>query len=59
MVQVLNVSEDPVPLDPALPAGIVGESPREAIGGHTWSLAVPEITVGPYQALWFVGEERR
>ncbi|MDO5662663.1 MAG: alpha-amylase family protein [Brachybacterium sp.] len=55
MMQVYNMSEHVVQLDPGILSAHVGTQVREAIGGHDWDLAVPMIDVRPYQALWFLG----
>lgn len=54
MLQVLNVSEDPVDLDPTALRDAVGTAPRELLSGHGWDLAVPRVSIAPYQVLWFV-----
>ncbi|WP_238638425.1 alpha-amylase family protein [Dermabacter sp. HSID17554] len=58
MLEVFNMSEYPVPLDPTFLREFVGSTPREAIAGVEWDLDVDQVMIQPYATLWFLGPER-
>ena len=58
MLEVFNMSEYPVPLDPGFLREFVGSTPREAIAGVEWDLEVDQVVIQPYATLWFLGPER-
>lgn len=58
MLEVFNMSEYPVPLDPGFLREFVGATPREAIAGVEWDLDIDQVMIQPYATLWFLGPER-
>lgn len=54
MAQLYSFAPEPVSIDPGVLRGIVGAQPAELLTSTVWDLEVPEITVSPYGALWFV-----
>lgn len=54
MVQVYNLSEHRTSLSAEVLRAHLGHSAWEALSGYDYNLDVHELTLEPYQALWFV-----
>jgi len=54
MLEVINVSEEPVRI-PTAPLRVeLGATARELLGGYDWSFEPESVAVPPYQVWWFV-----
>ncbi len=57
MIQLYNLSEDPVGVPMGLLRTPFGREARELLDDATWGLEPPSIELGPYQVRWFVSAE--